>query len=89
MIIPIKCFTCGEVLANKYLYYCQEVRKIKKSENIDNSVLYLNQKNSVKSPEGIVLDRIGLVKCSRCGKHLIQFNILDGKPVCNKCYFGE
>ncbi len=34
-------------------------------------------------------DRMGLVKCSRCGKHLIQFNILDGKPVCNRCYFGE
>ena len=29
MIIPIKCFTCGNVLANKYLYYVKEVRKIK------------------------------------------------------------
>ena len=29
MIIPVKCFTCGNVLANKYLYYVKEVRKIK------------------------------------------------------------
>ena len=21
MLIPVKCFTCGEVLANKYRYY--------------------------------------------------------------------
>ena len=29
MIIPIKCFTCGTLLANKYAYYCEEVRKRK------------------------------------------------------------
>ena len=29
MIIPIKCFTCGNVLANKYRYYQQEVLKMK------------------------------------------------------------
>ena len=29
MIIPIKCFTCGNVIANKYRFYQQEVRKRK------------------------------------------------------------
>ena len=29
MIIPIKCFTCGEVLADKYRYYLEQVRKLK------------------------------------------------------------
>lgn len=29
MIIPIKCFTCGKVLADKYRYYLEEVRKKK------------------------------------------------------------
>ena len=29
MIIPIKCFTCGAVLANKWNYYVREVRKEK------------------------------------------------------------
>ena len=29
MIIPIKCFTCGMVLADKYRYYLAEVRKRK------------------------------------------------------------
>ena len=27
MIIPIKCFTCGMVLADKYRYYQNEVRR--------------------------------------------------------------
>lgn len=27
MIIPIKCFTCGTVLADKYAYYCERVRQ--------------------------------------------------------------
>ena len=27
MIIPVKCFTCGKVLADTYLYYIQEVTK--------------------------------------------------------------
>ena len=29
MLIPVKCFTCGEVLANKYRWYQTEVRKRK------------------------------------------------------------
>jgi hypothetical protein len=28
MIIPIKCFTCGTVLADKYRYFQEEVAKI-------------------------------------------------------------
>ena len=45
MIIPVKCFTCGNVLADKYLYYVKEVRKIKisKEMNID-EVIYLDNK---------------------------------------------
>ena len=27
MIIPVKCFTCGKVLADKYLFYLNEVKK--------------------------------------------------------------
>ena len=29
MIIPVKCFTCGKVLADKWLYYQTKVRQIK------------------------------------------------------------
>ena len=42
MIIPVKCFTCGKVLANKYRFYQSEVRKynMANTENTD-EVMYL------------------------------------------------
>ena len=36
MIIPIKCFTCGMVIADKYRFYIEEVRK-KKLANKSNA----------------------------------------------------
>ena len=38
MIIPIKCFTCGKVLADLYLYYVKEVRKRKIDED---NIIYI------------------------------------------------
>ena len=29
MIIPIRCFTCGKVIADKYDYYIKEAEKLK------------------------------------------------------------
>ena len=45
MIIPIKCFTCGFVIADKYRYYKMEVRekKLKNPEDNIKSVLYLTK----------------------------------------------
>ena len=45
MIIPVRCFTCGKVLADKYLWYIKEVRKIKISKGMDiDEVIYLDDK---------------------------------------------
>ena len=33
MIIPIRCFTCGKVLADKYDYYINEVQKLQSKMN--------------------------------------------------------
>ena len=54
MIIPVKCFTCGKVLGNKYRYYCVEVRKIKseKGATVD-EVKYLTTENAEKTPEEV------------------------------------
>ena len=35
MIIPIKCFSCGTVIADKYRYYVEEVRKQKLEKKMD------------------------------------------------------
>ena len=34
MIIPIKCFTCGNVIADKYRYYLEKVREKKIAKDI-------------------------------------------------------
>ncbi len=53
MIIPVKCFTCGKVLANKYRYYEREVRKLKSTHDMSvDSVIYLTQERVDKTPEG-------------------------------------
>ena len=52
MLIPIKCFTCGKVLADKYRYYEQEVRKMKASKDMQvDTVIYLTKSNRDKTPE--------------------------------------
>ena len=35
MIIPVKCFTCGTVLANKYEYFIEKVKQDKIKKGID------------------------------------------------------
>ena len=71
MIIPIKCFTCGNVLADKYLYYLKEVRKLKVTNNMDtNEVIYLDEKKTKKTPEGQVLDSLNLTKMC-CRRHML------------------
>ena len=76
MIIPIKCFTCGMVLADKYRFYVEEVRKKKlsnkrndKSVDID-KVLYLTKEFNEKTPEGEVLDELGMNKMC-CRRHFL------------------
>jgi DNA-directed RNA polymerase I, II, and III subunit RPABC5 len=71
MIIPIKCFTCGKVLADKYRYFNQEVRKIKANNDMEiEKVIYLDIDNIQKTPEGEVLDRLKLTKYC-CRRHLL------------------
>ena len=71
MIIPVKCFTCGNVLADKYLYYVKEVRKIKLQNEMDvDEDIYLDENNIQKTPEGQVLDKLHLMKMC-CRRHML------------------
>ena len=60
MIIPVKCFTCGKVIGNKYRYYLQEIRK-HKLDNTDN-IVYLTKNNVDKTIEGKILDKLKLLR---------------------------
>ena len=76
MIIPIKCFTCGMVIADKYRYYTEEVRKKKLSKrgndtSIDiDKVVYLTKEFHEKTPEGEVLDELNMKKIC-CRRHFL------------------
>ena len=71
MIIPIKCFTCGKVLADKYLYYIRTVNKKKRSQGeTGDEVEYLTNENIKKTVEGEVLDSLGLNKMC-CRRHML------------------
>jgi DNA-directed RNA polymerase I, II, and III subunit RPABC5 len=82
MIIPIKCFTCGMVLADKYRFYVQEVRKKKlakrgNNESIDiDKVLYLSKEFHEKTPEGEVLDELNMNKMC-CRRHFLTHVNID------------
>jgi DNA-directed RNA polymerase subunit N (RpoN/RPB10) len=72
MIIPVKCFTCGCVLADKYRFYQQEVRKRKLERGMDiNKVVYFTKEFKEKTPEGEVLDDLGLTKMC-CRRHMLS-----------------
>lgn len=71
MIIPVKCFTCGTVIADKYRYYLEEVRKRKLAKDMDvDKVVYLTKEFSEKTPEGEVLDDLKLNKMC-CRRHML------------------
>ena len=76
MIIPIKCFTCGMVIANKYRFYVEEVRKKKLAKGFNkdsinfDKVIYLTKEFHEKTPEGEVLDEL-IMKKMCCRRHFL------------------
>ena len=72
MIIPVKCFTCGKVLADKYNHYQIRVRELKLAmEMEDDKVIYLTPEYTKKTPEGEVLDELKLKRMC-CRRHMLS-----------------
>ena len=72
MLIPPRCFTCGEIIADKWEIYIKTVNQIKnddKSTHVNNEldIEYIDIKKPVeKSIGGQVLDDMGIHKyCCR------------------------
>jgi DNA-directed RNA polymerase I, II, and III subunit RPABC5 len=68
MIIPVKCFTCGKVIAHKYQLYLDKVASMKKDGSRD--INYLDTSNIEKTPEGKVLDELGFTDIC-CRRHML------------------
>jgi len=59
------------VLADKYRFYLEEVRKRKLSKSMDiDKVLYLTKEFHDKTPEGEVLDELNMKKMC-CRRHFL------------------
>ena len=70
MIIPIRCFTCGNVLADKWIPYIttvhEEKNKSDKPHIGEETTSYINLQNPEKTIEGKILDEMNLHKyCCR------------------------
>jgi len=71
MIIPVKCFTCGIVLADKYRYFQTKVREAKMKDGISvDKVVYLTKNNMEKTAEGKILDILRLNRPC-CRRHML------------------
>jgi DNA-directed RNA polymerase subunit N len=74
MIIPVRCFTCGAVIADKYRYYTEQVRKKKLAKQMGDAsidkVVYLTRDMTDKTPEGETLDEMNVKKMC-CRRHML------------------
>jgi DNA-directed RNA polymerase I, II, and III subunit RPABC5 len=68
MIIPVRCFSCGKVIANKWLTYNKLVEQYDAengiyNKNDESKILnkdYVNDPNKTETAEKRALDEIGL-----------------------------
>jgi len=83
MIIPVKCYTCGKILANKYVYFQNELERKKKelkiNENDDKDPLIIDINAPVikKTIAGEIMDDLGLIRICCRKIMLTSLNIVD------------
>ena len=84
MLIPVRCFTCGKLLADKYNYYNKELirRKIANqtpdvSQPDDPLVIDIRAKEVKKTVVGEIMDELGLTR-DCCRKNMMtNINIIE------------
>lgn len=71
MIIPVRCFTCGKVLADKWEYYEQRRKQL---EDAIPNVIHLDDLKSGKNDNvlatGKIMDELGLTRIC-CRRHVL------------------
>lgn len=69
MIIPVRCFTCGKVLADKYDHYVAEAKKLSIEQKGDTEKT-VSSHHFDKIKTGPILDKLGLTRYC-CRRHMI------------------
>lgn len=68
MIIPIRCFTCNQIIANKWNKYQEKIQEQYLKEDITNNIKkrFIDVNNLDKNIEGKILDELKIHKyCCR------------------------
>ena len=84
MLIPVRCYSCGKLLANKYVYFQNEL-EIKKKElkqtsvddNSDPLFIDINAPIVKKTIAGEIMDNLGLIRICCRKIMLTSINIID------------
>lgn len=69
MIFPIRCVSCNNVIAGKYLAYLEKVKQYRR-ENGKNDMEYLTA-TTVKTAEGKALDDLKVTRVC-CRRHFLS-----------------
>ena len=78
MIIPIRCYTCGKLLADKYEYYESELLRKKLAMNTteDPLIININASDIQKTIAGEIMDELGLIRICCRKVMLTSINII-------------
>lgn len=68
MIIPIRCFTCGKTLADKYDWYVDKVAEMRSQSESASKTTYLAHFDPIHTAK--LLDQLGLTRTC-CRRHMI------------------
>ena len=72
MIIPVRCFTCGKVIADKWEYYQRESEKLEAKVERENGSKYFFETQTKE-----ILDKLGLDRYC-CRRHMLgHVDIID------------
>jgi DNA-directed RNA polymerase I, II, and III subunit RPABC5 len=79
MIIPVRCFTCGKIIADKYNTYQNLVTENRKSMGMPNedTILKVSRDKVPETPEGKALDQVGLKRYCCRRMMLSHINLID------------
>jgi len=79
MIIPVRCYTCSKLLADKYEYYQSELLRKKLAMNTteDPLIININAVDIKKTIAGEILDELGLIRICCRKVMLTSINIID------------
>jgi DNA-directed RNA polymerase subunit N (RpoN/RPB10) len=70
MIIPVRCMTCGKVLADKWKYFTEKTREMG-GDKENEFISIKNPEQIQKTVKGKVMDELGLKRYC-CRRHFIS-----------------